>query len=456
MRNPHILVIPYPAQGHVIPLMEFSQNLAKHGFKVSFVNTEFNHKRVIDAFAKKVDVDQELVQLVSIPDGMEYGESRNQLGKLTKSILQVMPKELKKLIQKINRLENGEITCVVADVNMGWALEVAAELGIHRAAFWPASALLLALTFSLQKLMDDGVIDENGTPIDKDKLIQLSPTTPSMHPQDFVWACLGDLYTQKVIFDYMRRNNKAAKEADWLICNSTHDLEPGAFTLAPEILPIGPVSASSQLGDLAGSLWPEDATCLQWLDQQPPGSVIYVAFGSLTIFDQIQFQELSLGLELSNRPFLWVVRPDITEGKGDIYPEGFLNRVATRGQMVGWAPQRMVLSHPSVACFLSHCGWNSTIEGASNGVPFLCWPYFADQFLNDTYICDFWKVGLKFKRDERGIITREEIKTKLEQLLGDKKFKEKALELKEMATISVNEGGCSNKIFKIFTEWMKS
>ncbi|KAK6255925.1 UDP-glucuronosyl/UDP-glucosyltransferase - like 10 [Theobroma cacao] len=454
MGNPHILVIPYPAQGHVIPLMELSQNLAKHGFKVSFVNTEFNHKRVMDAFAKKVDAD-ELVQLVSIPDGMEDGESRNQLGKLTESICQVMPKELKQLIEKTNRLED-KITCVVADVNVGWALEVAAELGIHGAAFWPGSALLLSLTFSLQKLMDDGVIDANGTPIDKDKVIQLSPTTPGMYPTNFVWACLGDLFTQKIIFDYMRRNNKAAKEADWLICNSTHDLESGAFNLAPEILPIGPVSASSQLGDLAGSLWPEDETCLQWLDRQQPGSVIYVAFGSLTTFDQIQFQELALGLELSNRPFLWVVRPDITVGKHDVYPEGFRNRVAIRGRMVGWAPQRVVLSHPSVACFLSHCGWNSTIEGASNGVPFLCWPYFADQFLNESYICDFWKVGLRFKRGERGIITREEIKTKVEQLLGDEKTKGRALALKETVKRSVNEGGSSNRIFKNFTEWMKS
>ncbi|PRQ53398.1 putative hexosyltransferase [Rosa chinensis] len=56
--------------------------------------------------------------------------------------------------------------------------------------------------------------------------------------------------------------------------------------------------------------------------------------------------------------------------------------------MVGWAPQQKVLVHPSIACFLSHCGRNSILEGLSNGVSFLCWPYFVDQFLNKSYVCD--------------------------------------------------------------------
>lgn len=84
--NPHILVIPYPAQGHVIPLMELSRSLTKHGFKITFVNTDFNHKRVVDAFPNKVDGEGRPIHLVSIPDGMELGEDRNDLGKLTDGI----------------------------------------------------------------------------------------------------------------------------------------------------------------------------------------------------------------------------------------------------------------------------------------------------------------------------------------------------------------------------------
>lgn len=138
-----------------------------------------------------------------------------------------------------------------------------------------------------------------------------------------------------------------------------------------------------------------------------------------------------------------------------MYLKGFKSRIGTGGRMVGWAPQQTVLNHPSVARFLSHCGWNSTMEGVSNGLPFLCWPYFADQFLNQTYICDVWKVGLGFDKDESGIITKGEIKNKVERVLNDITFKERALIHKEKAVNSVQKSGCSNKNMSNFIEWMK-
>lgn len=252
-------------------------------------------------------------------------------------------------------------------------------------------------------------------------MIQLAPNMPTITTENLVWASIGDVTTQRIIFETIVRNNKAVEVVDWVLCNSAYDLEPTAFGLVPEVLPIGPLLATNRLGNSSGSFWKEDSNCLNWLDQQPPCSVIYVAFGSFTVFEQTQFHELALGLELTKRPFLWVVRPDMGDKTEMAYPEGFTERVGSLGRMVGWAPQQKIVSHPSVACFVSHCGWNSTIEGVSNGVPFLCWPYFADQFSNESYICDVWKVGLKFnKQEESGIITREEIKNKVDQLLGVK------------------------------------
>ncbi|KAJ0667271.1 putative sinapate 1-glucosyltransferase [Helianthus annuus] len=104
---------------------------------------------------------------------------------------------------------------------------------------------------------------------------------------------------------------------------------------------------------------------------------------------------------------------------------------------------------------MSHCGWNSTLEGVTNGLPFLCWPYFADQFHNETYICDMWKTGLRMAKDDAGIITRGEIKSKLEELLSGETYKVKALDIKEKVTSSVREGGCSHKNLSNFIEWVK-
>ncbi|KAK8693349.1 hypothetical protein V6N13_070934 [Hibiscus sabdariffa] len=445
MGKPHVLVVPYPAQGHVIPFMELSRHLVKQGIKISFVNTEFNHKRVIHAFGKNVD-DSGLLQLVSVPDGLEDGEDRNQLGKLTESLCRVMPRQLNDLIHKVNASDDDKISCVLADINLGLALDVAAELGIPTVAFWPASMFQLVLNLSIPRHIDERLIDENGTPLMKDNMFQLSPTTPCIHPNNFIWLNIDNSpSTQKIMFDFFQRNNKAVETADWVLCNSCLELESEGFNLVPKVLPIGPLSAGNRLGNLSGNFWLEDATCMQWLDQQPPGSVTYVAFGSFTVFDPIQFQELALGLELTNKPFLWVVREDITKGKHHVFPQGFVERVGNRGKIVSWAPQGAVLEHSSISCFISHCGWNSTLEGISNGVLFLCWPYFADQFLNESYICDIWKVGLKFKRDETGIIGKEEIKSKVEQMVGDENIRKRVVELKQRVTKSVGEGGNSDK-----------
>lgn len=160
------MAIPYPAQGHVIPMLEICLCLAKHGFEITFVNTEYNHKRVIDAMAEANHTEEwdgnTKIHLVSLPDGMKPGEDRNDLGKLTEAMFQVMPIMLEELINKINGLGGNEITCVIADENTGWALQVAENMGIPRVAFWPASASVLALIFNIPKFIEQKLIDFDG------------------------------------------------------------------------------------------------------------------------------------------------------------------------------------------------------------------------------------------------------------------------------------------------------
>ncbi|CAI9763271.1 unnamed protein product [Fraxinus pennsylvanica] len=425
MESPHVMLIPYPAQGHVIPLMEFALHLVNYGCKVTFVNTEFIHERVIKALPETDNI-QEIIQMVSIPDGLESSDDR----------------------------KSDRITCLIADATVGWALEVAEKVGIKKVAFWPAAATQFALVFKIPNLIDDGIIDSDGIPM-QNQIIQFSPATPAINTAELSWNCISDELTAKIVFKLMVQILKPAKSADKLICNSSNWLESGTFASFPDFIPIGPLLASNRLGKSSGNFWKEDSGCLAWLDQQPPNSVIYVAFGSFTIFDQNQFQELAIGLELTNRPFLWVVREKMIEDINNAYPTGFNERVHHRGRMVSWAPQQKVLSHPSVACFISHCGWNSTIEGISNGIPFLCWPYFTDQIFNQNYICDYLKIGLGFNKDDSGIIGREEIKNKLEQLLSDERFKERVLDLQTKIQNTVREGGSSYENFNNLVAWFK-
>lgn len=161
MGKPHALLIPYPAQGHVIPMTELMQRLVEHGIKVTFVNTNFTHNLVINAASNDESVN-DLVNLVSLPDGVEAAEDRNDLGKLTDAIFQVMPAKLEELINKINGNNGDKVTYIVADHCMGWAFGVAEKMKIKSAAFWPAAAVVLTSLFSVPKLLEDRIINSKG------------------------------------------------------------------------------------------------------------------------------------------------------------------------------------------------------------------------------------------------------------------------------------------------------
>ena len=271
------------------------------------------------------------------------------------------------------------------------------------------------------------------------------------------WSNFFYLITAKKIFNHVKYCMRTHPNlTEWWLCNTTYELEPGALSFEPKLLPIGPLLRSNDNASATarslGQFWEEDLSCMSWLDQQPHRSVLYVAFGSTTIFDQKQFTELALGLELTNRPFLWVVRQDSNCNNKVSYPNEF---VGSQGKIVGWAPQQKVLSHPAIACFVSHCGWNSTVEGLSNGVPFLCWPYFTDQFSNKSCICDELKVGLGFDSDENGLVSCWEIKAKVDQLLSDENIRSRSHKLKEKLKNNIEEGGRSSENLSKFVKWLK-
>jgi UDP:flavonoid glycosyltransferase YjiC (YdhE family) len=115
----------------------------------------------------------------------------------------------------------------------------------------------------------------------------------------------------------------------------------------------------------------EDAT-VRWLDAQPASSVVYVALGSKAPLRVEKVHELALGLELAGTRFLWALKKPSGSGDADVLPPGFEERTRGRGLVaMGWFPQVSILAHGSVGAFLTHCGWNSTIEGVQYGHPLI-------------------------------------------------------------------------------------
>ncbi|XP_030939630.1 UDP-glycosyltransferase 83A1-like [Quercus lobata] len=331
--QPHVLVIPFPAQGHVAPLMKLSHQIVDHGIKVTFVTTEFINARLTTKMPANSPI-----RLVSLPDGLEPEDDQIDTLKLINSFQETKPDHFKDLIEKINESTDDRIICVIADVTVAWAFDVAEKMGIQSVAFWPAGPANLALIFHIPKLIEDGIIDTQGTLI-KNDLIWLSKEIPAWKSSEFPWSFPGESWMQNIFFQYVFKMNHCVKLCKWLLCNSFYELDLLALNLIPGIIPVGPLLSGNQLENHIGSFWPEDSTCLSWLDKQPVGSVIYASFGSTSTFNQQQFDELALGLELTGLPFLSVIRSDIANEALSEFLDGIRSRIADSGKIVGWAPQ---------------------------------------------------------------------------------------------------------------------
>lgn len=163
---------------------------------------------------------------------------------------------------------------------------------------------------------------------------------------------------------------------------------------SPRILEIGPLIMQAAT-TTSTTLWEEDTSCLDWLDKQNVGSVMYISFGSwVSPIGEGKVNALASTLEALGMPFIWVLGPAWRRG----LPEGFNERVAAYGRVVEWAPQLEVLRHPAVKCYLTHCGWNSTMEAIQCKKPLLCYPIAGDQLLNCVYITNKWEIGVKIER----------------------------------------------------------
>ncbi|THG03105.1 hypothetical protein TEA_002911 [Camellia sinensis var. sinensis] len=197
-----------------------------------------------------------------------------------------------------------------------------------------------------------------------------------------------------------------------------------------------------------------------WLDEQEPGSVVYACLGSFDRLTTPQLIELALGLEGSKRPFVWVIKGGRKAGEIEKWVEEnrFEERTKGRGLLIrGWAPQVLILWHRAVGAFLTHCGWNSTLEGMCAGVPMLTWPMFAEQFLNEKLVVQVLDIGISvgaqgvrplFEEDKcKELVEREAIKDAVEKVMGERihgeERRKRARVLGDMAKKAIEEGGSS-------------
>nr|QSH48337.1 UGT4 [Ginkgo biloba] len=466
----HAVVMPFPAQGHVNALMNFAKLLASRGFFITFINTDWIENRIFKkpddaaAVCRRLENEGLRFRFLSIPDNLPPDHGRV-------AVLDEYFQALQKLAPVVEQLLRNDsegippITFIVSDSFISCTHQVAINLGVPRVVFWTLCAASSIAQRNSRLLISKGYIPVNAkAPKSPENLITCLPgKVPPLWPTDLI----SFYRNQNALFEILLYESDMANKADYVVVNTFEELE-GKETVEGlsngyPALAVGPVFLANFLEGRgsATSMWEEDPKCLQWLDMQKPASVLYVSFGSVAVKSQEQLQDLALGLEASEQPFLWVIRSDIAGGKSMVLPEGFEDRTKDRALLVGWAPQSKVLSHPSVGGFLTHGGWNSILEAIGMGVPMIGWPYFADQLLNCRFAKDVWKIGLDFDEiyeDENKLVRKEEVEKAVRDLMEGQEgmeLRNNILKLKEASAKSVVAGGSSFENLNKFVEDMK-
>ena len=259
---------------------------------------------------------------------------------------------------------------------------------------------------------------------------------------------------------------KQSLKANAFILNTFDDLEASVLSQIrihfPKLYTIGPLH--HHLNTTKKSSFPSsfffksnffkvDRTCMAWLDSQPLKSVIYVSFGSTTPMKREEIIEIWHGLLNSKNQFLWVIRPNMVQEKG-LLSELEEGTSKEKGLIVEWVPQEEVLSHKAIGAFLTHNGWNSTLESVVCGVPMICWPYFADQQINSRFVSDVWKLGL----DMKDVCDRKVVENMVNDVMVNRneEFVKSATEMAKLASKSVSPGGSSYNNFQDLIQYIRS
>ncbi|KAA8516605.1 hypothetical protein F0562_016889 [Nyssa sinensis] len=423
----HFVLLPHLAHGHLIPMIDMAKLLAQHGVTVTIISTPLNAARFTTMIDRAIKCGLR-IQLLQVPfPSIEAGlpEGCESMDTLPSA----------RLVQKLAPCHHCfSLLCTHNILNSK----------VH------------------ERVPESEPFVVPGLP---DRIELTRAQLPGA-------VNMGD------VKDTRNRIRAAELAADGVVVNSFEELEPAYVeefrkVRGSKVWCIGPVSLCNkenvdraERGNRASI---DESQCLKWLDSKEPSSVVYACLGSLSRLTPPQLIEFGLGLEASNRPFIWVIRGGNKSEELEkwILEEGYEERSSGRGLLIrGWAPQILILSHPAIGGFLTHCGWNSTLEGISAGVPMITWPLFAEQFYNEKFVVQILRIGVRLgaefavkwgEEEKFGVlIKREEVKKAIDQLMdgGDEGQERRkiARNLGKMANRAIQEGGSSFHNMKILIQ----
>ncbi|KQJ83987.1 putative cis-zeatin O-glucosyltransferase [Brachypodium distachyon] len=457
-----VVAVPFPAQGHLNQLLHLSLQLASRGGLDVHYAAPTPHVRQArarvhgwgeDALLSIRFHDLGISSYVSPPPDPTAGSPfPSHLMPLFEAFTADARAPLAAVLRELSASRRRVV--VVHDLMNTFAAEEAAGLpngeavGLHCTA---VSSIVGRIDAGHRLLRDNGL---------------------NYHPFD---ACVPG----EVMEYIMKRARVAESMASCvgIVCNTCRALEGEFIDAAAEslaaggkkIFAVGPLNplldAHATAGEKQGKEQRQRHECLDWLDKQPAASVLYVSFGSTSSLREEQVAELAAALHGSKQRFIWVLRD---ADRGNIYTDDrddrhakllseFTRRTEGTGLVItGWAPQLEILAHGATAAFMSHCGWNSTMESMSHGKPILAWPMHSDQPWDAELVCGYLKAGLLVRPWEKHneVIPVAAIQEVIETMMVAEEGLAVRQRAKALGEAVRSEGGSSRKELEDFIAYM--
>ncbi|XP_047076582.1 cyanidin 3-O-rutinoside 5-O-glucosyltransferase-like [Lolium rigidum] len=469
MAPQHFLIVVFPGQGHINPARALAERLVRampgahvtlsaavSAHRLMFPSLEYPDEEVHDGAISYIPYSDGYDRGFRLfagdgDDARRYSEAFPRVGRETFSAV-------------LDRLaaRGRPVTFVVYAMLMWWAAEVARERGLPRALYWNQPATMLAVYYHYLHGYKGIVTKHAAEPGFMVAMPGLPPMAIRDLPSFFTNLTDGRLVSS---FDNIRKTFQqldldaaisSGGRKPTVLVNTVEALELGALTSVPELdmFPIGPAVLSlfaggtrSGIGAAVGDLFEHDEKgYMEWLDTKPARSVVYVSFGSMSAASKRQKEEMKRGLAASGKFYLWVVRKDSRDNNDD-------DRDDERSMVVEWCDQMRVLSHPAVGCFITHCGWNSTLESVVCGAPVVGVPQWSDQDTNTRLIIE-WGIGVRATIDADRFLEAKELTRCVEMVMGDTDegvaIRSSSIAWKAKVQEAINDGGSSEHNLRTF------
>ncbi|OMO74052.1 UDP-glucuronosyl/UDP-glucosyltransferase [Corchorus capsularis] len=471
-RQLRIFFMPFMSYGHLIPTIDLAILFAGKGVKATIITTPVNAPQISKVTERARNSGHEIQLLVTnfpsveagLPEGCEsfdQAPSPDMQFKFFKAT--TMLKE-----PLAHLLQTHRPDCIVADMFFPWVTEVAAAFGIPRIVFHGTCIFSISATEHIRLYKPHKEASSDSEPF-------VLPDFPGNIK--LTKSQLPDFVKQETWFTELYNEGKETELKSFgVIVNSFYQLESAYVDHYTKVLErrawlVGPISLCNRgtidITERGKKASISENECLTWLNSKKPNSVVYISFGSVANFNSAQLLEIAAGLEASGQHFIWVVRKGKKkeEEKEDWFPEGFEERMEGKGLIIrGWAPQVLILDHEAIGGFVTHCGWNSTLESVCAGVPVVAWPVASEQYYNEKLLTQVLRIGIpvgaqKWARLVGDFVKREAIEKAVKEIMvGDRaeEIRSRAKEFAEMARKAVENGGSSYSDLNALLEELRS